>query len=163
MLFEAQVSLNRALGSNKFGPAIAPMVVDHTTIERSRPRVSSLATSVAAKRAWRLTADMDPRNKNAKSTTGNKPNCAPRIASSAPTQPSNMPVLSEVRRSYVETMRARGIEKIAAPIVVNVAADPPHEAPAKCAASKLPIDSVTPLDAPTMIWAKIRPLRTRVR
>src|SRR5699024_5558969 len=157
------ISLNRALGVNRFGPTIAPIVVDHTTSDRSRPRVDSAETSVATNRACRFTALIAPRNTNAISTTGNSPNWAPITASTAPTAPSSMPVLNDVRLSYLLTILASGTAQMAAPIVVRVAADPPQATPAMEAASRLPMDRVMPLDRPIMIWANINPASTFLR
>ena len=47
-------------GSIKFGPATAPTVEPHTTKESCLARVSFVARSTAAKRAWYPAADAAP-------------------------------------------------------------------------------------------------------
>ncbi len=71
----------------RFGPATAPTVVAHTTVDSARPRPPSVAQSVAAYRACRLVALAAPNTVMPTSSSAKEPAAAATTTSTAPSAP----------------------------------------------------------------------------
>ena len=76
----------------------APIVVDQTTRERSRPRLAGAARSVAAKRDWSPPAAAAPISPSPTNSSTTLPADIPSTQTTAPAAAINAAVLSETRR-----------------------------------------------------------------
>ena len=72
----------------RLGPATAPMVVAHTTVDSARARWCSGARSVAAYRAPLLAAVVEPSSTAPTSSSAIEPTTPASTASTAPPAPS---------------------------------------------------------------------------
>ena len=133
------------------GPDTAPTVVAHTTRERSRERVLSLAISVAANRDWRLTAVPTPMRARPTSNSGKKATIVDTMVTIAPEAARSAPVNSEILRPDRPARRASGTAARAAPRVDIVAAIPDQASePESLLARIAPMESVAPMPRPAI-------------
>ncbi|MPN12835.1 hypothetical protein SDC9_160155 [bioreactor metagenome] len=134
-----------APGATRFGPKTAPMVMAHTTNDRSRPRRSGCARSVTAKRACRFTAFATPTPKQPSTRTGNEWTITAQTISTVPTIAPHSPLASAIRRPARKARRDSGTAVQAVPRVMAVLLMPAQtSAPANCTARIDPSVSVEP-------------------
>ncbi len=146
-------SATKTPGPNRLGPTTAPTVVDHTTMERSRPRVSGEAMSVAANRACSPTAAPTPSIAKPSRSSGKLVTPTATRVRVDPPAAMSAPVESEMRLPRASASRARGIAIAAAPSVLAVATAPAHASePDTSVASTAPSDPVAPCPRPASTW-----------
>ena len=119
-----KLSAIRPEGSIRLGPVTAPIVEPQTTSDNCFARLSSVARSIAAKRAWYPDADAAPTRKlpiNIRTMFSVEP---PMIAKSEPISPVINPAESASLRPPRLVSRAKGSAIAAAPRTENVWARP---------------------------------------
>src|SRR5699024_7295099 len=132
-------------GTPRFGPSTLPIAPIHTTRESERARVDGAARSVAAKRAWRLTAVPAPVISSPRNSGTTSSHCAAATSSAAPAEATHQPVARAVRRPRRAARSPSGIPSSAAPRVEEVRARPAQASlSVTSTANRIPIDGVTP-------------------
>ena len=115
---------HRPLMSSRLGPATAPMVAPHTTMDKLRARRFADARSVAAYRACKPAAEATPTKRHPAYTIASERYTAPAMTMIDPREPRKYPPASAARRPRERATRASGSASSAAPTTPNVWASP---------------------------------------
>src|SRR5690625_225238 len=145
-----------APGTTMLGPATAPMVTAHTTRDRSRPRRSGRARSVAAKRAWRFTAEPRPTRKAPATSSGNDRHTVAATIIRVPSVAPARPVVRASRRPRRTARVDSGIASRAGASVMAVVVAPANPSrPERSTARIEPSASVEPLPSALKTCARV--------
>ena len=136
-------------GWMRFGPATAPTVTAHTTVERARPRCSGAARSTAANRACRLAAVPTPIPAAPSTRRMKTPDTTESTIRTVPARAADSPATWPIRRPRRSARPARGNAANAAPRVITVATAPAHALEPDSSTARIePMETVAPVPMP---------------